>query len=73
MGRKVAVILGAACIILAATLVGVMAVYASEIAKRDLRIIALESQNNQLQVWLQNNITYYESQISALNSRIADL
>jgi len=73
MGRRVAAILGITCIALAASLVGVMVTYTLEITKKDLKIITLESQNNQLQVWLQNNITYYESQISILNSQIKDL
>jgi len=63
--RKVAIALGIMCVVLAVGLVGVVAYYTSIIS-------GLNSQVSQLQTWLQENITHYESQITSLRNQIAD-
>jgi len=64
--RKVAIALGMICVVLAVGLVGVVAYYTAIIN-------GLNSQVSQLQAWLQENITRYESQITSLRSQISQL
>jgi len=54
------------CVVLAVGLVGVVAYYTAIIN-------GLNSQVSQLQAWLQENITRYESQITSLRSQISQL
>lgn len=86
-GRSVTVVLGIICVILATSLVGAIANYTSVISEKDNTIASLNSQLQQLEMWLdgnrtlltqiqnwlQGNITYYESRIEILQTEISNL
>lgn len=71
--RRIAITLGIICLILLIGLVEAIMNYTSIINNKDNTIQTLTTQNNQLQTWQEGNITYYNSQLSSLNSQITNL
>jgi len=85
--KSVAIALRIICIILVAGLGGAMAYYMMAINNKNSQLNTLTNENNQLQtwldgnmtslirreIWLADNITHYNSQINSLNSQITGL
>ena len=73
VGRNIAIIVGIICVILMIGLGGAIANYTKIINDKDNTTQTLTNQKNQLQTWLNDNITNYENQINSLNSQISSL
>ncbi|MBS7635112.1 hypothetical protein KEJ34_06450 [Candidatus Bathyarchaeota archaeon] len=73
VSRNLAIALEILCVVSASGLVGVIANYTSVINEKDSQIWTLTDQTNNLQTWLEGNITLYNSQIESLSSEIISL
>jgi len=67
------IVLGIGCLVLLVGLVITLAYYSTVLKDKDAQIRELMNQNTQLQLWLQENTTYYRTQIEELNTRITKL
>ncbi len=65
--------LGVGCLVLLVGLVVTLAYYSTVLKDKDAQIQELMNQNTQLQLWLQENTTYYRTRIEELNTRITEL
>jgi len=80
VSRNVAIGLGVLVVVLLAGLGGAIASYTSVISNKDSQISILSNQNsqlqqqiNELQKWLQGNITYLQNQVKDLNTSYIQL
>ena len=68
-----AVVMSVVCLILLVSLVAVLAYYSVVLRDKDSQIQTLAEQNTRLQLWLQENITYYSAQVNTLNEQLVKL
>jgi hypothetical protein len=80
VSRSIAIALVIVCVILAAAIAAVIANYTtiindkdSTLSSKDSQIQTLTNQKNQLESFVQGNVTYYTSQITSLQSQIQTL
>lgn len=71
--RNIVVALGMICLVLLSGLVGAVSNYTGIVNNQEGIIQNVSAQKDQLQTWLENNITYYNSQLSLLNLEMANL